>query len=158
MRARVLLVLITTALVSGISTASAEGNWFGIRSGYPLGLTLHYGVANGLASGAALRVSGRLVVDGNGTRFGLGLDALHTVAAVSPFSVYLGAGPAVEVGSGVALLDVHGLVGGEFRFVDLGVPQLGIFAEGTLGARIGISGISSQFPTFGAALGVNWHF
>ncbi len=158
MRARFLVALTVAALVSGLSCASAKGNWFGIRSGYPLGLTVHYGVANALASGADLRVSGRLVVDGNGTRFGLGLDALHTVAAVSPFSVYLGAGPAVEVGSGVALLDVHGLVGSEFRFVDLGVPQLGVFAEGSMGARIGITGISSRFPTFGAALGVNYHF
>jgi hypothetical protein len=158
MRARALFVLIAAALVSGISCANAQGNWFGIRSGYPLGVTLHYGVANGFGPGADLRVSGRLVVDQNGSRFGLGLDAMHTVAAASPFSVYLGGGPAVEFGSGVALLDVHGLVGSEFRFVDLGMPQLGLFAEGTLGARIGISGISSRFPTFGAALGVNYHF
>lgn len=158
LRVRFLLVLIVAALVSGISCASAQGNWFGVRSGYPLGLTVLYGVNNGLGNGADLRVNGRLVVDGNGTRFGLGLDALHTVAAVSPFSVYLGGGPAVEVGSGVALLDVHGLIGSEFRFVDLGIPRLGVFAEGTLGARIGLSGISSRFPTFGAALGVNYHF
>ncbi len=138
--------------------ASAQGDWFGVRSGYPLGVTLLYGIGNGLGPGVDLRINGRIVVDQNGTRFGLGLDGLRNVVVKSPFTVYLGGGPALEAGSGVALLDVHGLVGSEFRFVDLGVPRLGVFAEGTLGAQIGLAGVPSRFPTFGAALGVNYHF
>lgn len=158
LRPRILTILALAALVSGLSAASAQGNWFGVRSGYPLGVTLHYGVANALSNGYDLRISGKLVVDNNGSRFGLGLDGLHTIAAATPFSAYLGAGPSVEVGSGKALIDLHALIGGEFRFSDFGMPQLGLFGEGTLGATIGLSGVQSRFPTFGAALGVNWHF
>ncbi len=158
LRTRILPILLLVALASGLATASAQGNWFGVRSGYPLGVTLHYGIANALSNGYDLRVSGKLVVDNAGSRFGLGLDAMHTFAAASPFSAYLGAGPSMEFGSGTALLDLHALLGGEFRFTDFGLPQLGLFAEGTLGATIGISNAASRFPTFGAALGVNWHF
>lgn len=158
LRARILAVLVAAALASGLSAASAQGNWFGVRSGYPLGVTLHYGIANALSNGYDLRISGKLVVDSSGSRFGLGLDGMHTFAEAAPFYAYLGAGPSMEFGSGTALLDLHALLGGEFRFSDFGLPQLGLFAEGTLGATIGLSGASSRFPTFGAALGVNWHF
>ena len=158
LRSRILTILTLAALVSGLSAASAQGNWFGVRSGYPLGVTLHYGVGNALSNGYDLRISGKLVVDNNGSRFGLGLDGMHTFAAAGPFSAYLGAGPSFEVGSGSSLLDLHALIGGEFRFSDFGLPQLGVFGEGTLGATIGLSNVSSRFPTFGAALGVNWHF
>lgn len=158
LKARFLATLAAVLLASGIATASAQGNWVGLRSGYPLGVTLHYGVANGFGAGADLRVSGRVEVHGSEARVGLGVDAMHTVVAKSPFSVYVGAGPAIEVGSGGTWLDVHGLAGGEFRFVDVGVPQLGIFLEGTLGALIGISNTPSEVPSFGLALGVNYHF
>lgn len=158
LRTRVLLALLTAALVSGISSASAQGNWFGVRTGYPLGVTIHYGIANALSNGFDLRISGHVVAHGGQARVGLGLDAMHTIAEKSPFSVYLGAGPAIEFGAGNAWLDLHALFGGEFRFVDLGLPQLGIFAEGTLGGAIGLSDGSAEVPTFGAALGVNYHF
>lgn len=158
LRTRVLLTLIVAALVSGISSASAKGDWFGVRTGYPLGVTLHYGIANALPNGFDLRVSGHVVAHNGQARIGLGLDAMHTIATAEPFSVYLGAGPAIEFGAGNAWLDLHGLLGGEFRFTDLGLPQLGMFVEGTLGGAIGLSNGSADVPTFGAALGVNYHF
>ena len=157
-RTRVLLTLIVAALVSGISSASAKGNWFGVRTGYPLGVTIHYGIANALSNGFDLRVSGHVVAHNGQARIGIGLDTMHTIATAEPFSVYLGAGPAIEFGAGNAWLDLHGLLGSEFRFTDLGLPQLGIFVEGTLGGAIGLSDGSAEVPTFGAALGVNYHF
>lgn len=159
LKARIGLVLAVVLLASGIATASAQdNNWVGLRSGYPLGVTLHYGLKNGLASGADLRVSGRVYVYGSVAHFGLGLDAMHNVYVDSPFSVYVGGGPALDVGSDGSWLDVHALAGSEFRFVDVGVPRLGIFAEGTLGALIGISNQPSKIPSFGLAVGVNYHF
>lgn len=151
------LVLIV-ALAAVVSSAHAQ-NWFGVRSGYPLGVTLHYGVANALANGFDLRVSGRVTAQGGSARIGVGVDAMGTVAAEGPFSVYIGAGPAVDFGSGGAWLDIHALAGAEFRFVDFGLAPLGLFVEATLGGSFGLgTGTAAQIPTFGAALGVNYHF
>lgn len=154
------LALLTGALLffSLFANASAQ-NWFGVRSGYPLGVTLHYGIDDALSNGFDLRVSGRVTASGGAARFGIGVDAMTTVANEGPFSVYLGAGPALEFGNGGAWLDIHALGGGEFRFVDFGLDQLGLFIEATLGGSFGLgAGSAAQIPTFGAALGVNWHF
>lgn len=151
-------LLAAVAILSLAANASAQ-NWFGVRSGYPLGVTLHYGMANALSNGFDLRVSGRITAHGGSARFGVGVDAMTTVAREGPFSVYIGAGPAIEFGSGGAWLDIHALAGGEFRFVDFGLAPLGLFIEATLGGSFGLgSGASAQIPTFGAALGVNYHF
>lgn len=144
------------ALLLSFGSAQAQ-NWFGLRTGYPLGVTLHYGIENGLSSGFDLRVSANLRVYGDEVNFGIGADALNTVALEGPFEVYVGGGPALDFGGGGALFDVHGLVGGEFRFVDLGLAPLGIFAELSLGAGIGL-GRPSRIPTFGGGIGFNWHF
>lgn len=151
-------IVIALALFAVFSSSHAQ-NWFGVRSGYPLGVTLHYGVANALANGFDLRVSGRITSQGGSTRIGVGVDAMGTVAAEGPFGVYIGAGPAIDFGSGGAWLDIHALAGAEFRFVDFGLAPLGLFVEGTLGGSFGLgTGAAAQIPTFGAALGVNYHF
>jgi len=152
------LAVACTVLLLLLGTSSAQ-SWFGVRSGYPLGVTLHYGMQNVLSNGFDLRVSGRVTAGGGSARFGVGVDAMTTVASEGPFSVYLGAGPAIEFGSGGAWLDVHALFGGEFRFSDLGLAPLGLFLEATLGGSFGLgNGAPAQVPTFGAALGVNYHF
>lgn len=154
------LMALVAALVVFIAASNASAqNWFGVRSGYPLGVTLHYGIDNALANGFDLRVSGRVTAHGGSARFGIGVDAMRTVAFEGPFSVYLGAGPALEFGNGGAWLDIHALAGGEFRFVDFGLAPLGLFIEATLGGSFGLgSGATAQVPTFGAALGFNYHF
>lgn len=155
---RLPLIVCAALLFALLGNANAQ-NWFGVRSGYPLGVTLHYGVANALSNGFDLRVSGRVTSWGGGVRVGIGVDAMGTVAREGPFSLYLGAGPAIDFGGGGAWLDVHVLAGGEFRFVDFGLTPLGIFVEMTLGASFGLgSGATAQIPTFGAALGFNYHF
>lgn len=157
--AKRLLITSLFALALTLFASASAQNWFGVRSGYPLGVTLHYGVGNALTNGFDLRVSGRVTASGGNARFGIGVDAMRTVAAEGPFAFYIGAGPAVEFGSGGAWLDVHALAGGEFRFVDLGLAPLGLFLEATLGGSFGLgSGATSKIPTFGAALGFNYHF
>ena len=140
-----------------IGAASAQ-NWFGVRSGYPLGATLHYGMGNALSGGADLRISGRLVSSGSGVAFGIGADAMLDVFADGPVTAYVGGGPALEFGAGRADLGVQGLVGGQFRFVQVGLAPLGVFLEGSVGGSISLSGGSARIPTFGAALGFNWYF
>ena len=151
-----LAILLTVLALAGAASAQ---NWFGIRSGYPLGVTLHYGVGNALANGADLRVSARVVVGSGGSAsFGVGLDALVDVFAEGPVSAYVGGGPSLEAGGGSVALDVHGLVGGAFRFTDAGLAPLSVFVEANLGAAISLSGGSARIPTFGAAVGFNWDF
>ena len=121
-----------------LASAQAQGNWFGVRSGYPLGGTLHYGIENALSNGFDLRVGINLSSRGNSLDVGLGIDALNTVYIERPFEVYVGGGVAIDFGGGGTLLDAHGLAGGEFRFTDLGLSPLGLFAELSLGAAVGI--------------------
>lgn len=149
---RVLTTLTVLLLLGGAAQAQ---QWIGLRSGYPLGVTLHYGTA--LAS-FDLRVSGRIVAGGDQVRLGLGVDALRMVARDGPLVGYVGAGPAVEVGAGTLVLDVHALAGGEFRFSAVDLDALGVFLEGSLGARFDVGGGAAELPAFGAALGVNWRF
>lgn len=148
-------LLLIFLLLAG--TAQAQ-NWFGIRSGYPLGVTVHYGIDNGLARGFDLRISGRVYARGGNVTAGIGVDALRDVTIEPPFSVYIGGGPAVEFGTGLFLLDVHGLVGAEFRFIDLGLPELGLFLEGSIGAALNLTSGGATIPDFGAAIGVNFRF
>ncbi len=148
-------VALALALTLLAGTASAQ-DWIGVRSGYPLGVTLHYGLGNSLGD-ADLRVSGRLVADRAGVRVGIGVDALLNVFAEGPFDAYVGGGPSVEFGPGRADLGVQGLVGGQFRLAQVNLPQLGVFVEGSVGASLSLSGGRARIPTFGAALGFNWY-
>lgn len=136
------------------TSAQAQENWFGVRTGYPLGITLHYGIENGLDNGFDLRISGTIRAYGNNVEVGIGLDGLNDIIQDGPFSIYLGGGPALDFGDGGGLLDLHGLVGAEFRLSGTG---LGLFVEGSLGASIGL-GRDSRIPSGGAAVGLNWHF
>ncbi|MEX2535006.1 MAG: hypothetical protein WD273_05340 [Trueperaceae bacterium] len=143
-------------LMLALGTAQAQ-NWVGLRTGYPLGVTIHYGIGNMFSPTTDGRISANLRVRGSNVNFGVGFDVLETVHVESPFVVYLGGGPALEFGGSGALFEVHGLAGGEFVFSDLDLEELGIFAEFSLGGAIGI-GRPSQIPTFGGAVGFNYRF
>lgn len=132
-------------------------NWIGVRSGYPLGVTFHYGIADAFAPGTDGRVSANLRIRNNIVNFGVGFDVLNTVNVEPPFEVYVGGGPAIDIGGGGAVIDLHGLVGGEFLLSDLDLEELGVFAEISLGAGIGI-GRGSEFPRIGAGVGFNYYF
>lgn len=143
-------------LVLVLGSAQAQ-NWVGLRTGYPLGVTVHYGIENMISPSTDGRISANLRVRGGDVDFGVGFDVLETVHVEPPFQVYLGGGPAVEFGGAGALFEVHGLAGGEFFLSDLDLEELSIFAEFSLGGAIGI-GRSSQIPTFGGAVGFNYYF
>jgi hypothetical protein len=120
------------------ASAQAQENWFGVRTGYPLGITLHYGIENGLDNGFDLRISGNLRAYGNKVEVGIGIDGMNDIIQDGPFSLYLGGGPSLDFGGGGALLGLHGLVGGEIRLSGAGLGSFGIFVEGSLGASIGL--------------------
>lgn len=154
--ARVLAPLVVTVALFG--TAHAQ-SWFGLRTGYPLGLTLHVGVEDAIADVVDLRLSGRFESVGGNARVGVAVDFLQTVSPGLPAMIYVGGGPAISVGSGATYLDLHALVGAEYRLVDVDLTALGLFAELSVGAEIDASGGGrSRFPAVGAALGFNWHF
>ena len=141
-----------------LGTTHAQ-TWFGLRTGYPLGVTLHVGAEDAVADVVDLRISGRFAsIDGN-ARVGVAVDFLQTVSPGLPALIYVGGGPAISVGAGATYLDLHGLVGAEYRLVDVDLTALGLFAELSLGAEFSTSGSgNARFPAVGAALGFNWHF
>lgn len=146
-------------LLAGAAQFAGAQDWFGVRSGYPLGVTLHYGMSDSLAPGTDLRLSGRVEIDGDDAVVGLGVDALTDAHVDGPLRVYVGGGPALLGGRGTALLEVHGLAGAEVRLAEAQLPQLGLFLEGNLGGRLDLGGEGhGRLPTGGAAVGVNWHF
>ncbi len=149
--------LLAVLLMITFGSVQAQ-SWIGLRSGFPLGVTLHYGVQNGLANGLDFRVSANLRASGDNVSFGVGVDAMNTVFTEAPFNLYVGFGPAVDFNNSGTLIDIHGLLGGEFRFSDVDLDPLGIFAEISLGAGIGVGGRSSEIPSFGGAVGFNYHF
>lgn len=153
MRRPLLIIGLAVLALTAFSGAAAQ-NWVGLRSGYPLGVTVHYGMANALR-GADLRISGRVSVSGRNTYVGVGLDALWNVYREGPLTGYVGAGPSVEFGTGRAELGVNGLGGLDFRFTGALSP-LSIFVEGQIGGALSLSGGGARVPTFGAAVGVNW--
>jgi hypothetical protein len=154
------------AAIAAALLGSAWGqSWAGIRTGYPLGFSVHYGLENGLGTGTDFRVSFNAYLreqTGNQLYVGLGLDVFTELQEKPPFSLYGGGGVSADIGPNVfnessALIDVHGLLGGEFRLYDLELEQFGMFAELTLGAGIGVYR-NSVLPTFGGAVGFNYHF
>jgi hypothetical protein len=151
---RVVPISLLLTLVLGAAQAQ---NWIGVRSGYPLGVTVHYGIGNAFAPGTDGRVSANLRVRGSVVDFGVGFDVLRTVSVERPFEVYVGGGPAIDFGGGGTLIDLHGLVGGEFILSDLDLEELGVFAELSLGAGVGINR-DSEIPRVGGALGFNYRF
>jgi hypothetical protein len=146
--------LIPLAVFAFLGTVQAQ-QWVGVRTGYPLGVTLHYGTA---LPSFDLRVSGRVVARGESVRVGVAADALSTIQRDGPLSAYIGAGPALEIGSDDLILEVHALVGGELRFTEFELDALGVFVEGSLGGQVNLAGGDADVPSVGAALGVNWHF
>ena len=65
---RILLVLTALVLLGGAAQAQ---QWAGVRTGYPLGVTLHYGTS---LDAFDLRISGRVVARGDSVRFGVAFE------------------------------------------------------------------------------------
>ena len=154
-RALALAIAALAALTIASAPAQAQSS-VGVRSGYPFGATLHVG----FGADPITRISGMVRSSSSGARFGVGVDLLWPFAIQGPIRGYVGGGANLLAGTGDVVVGGHGLIGGEFRFVDAGLPQLGVFLEGTAGLEISAAGRSSttRLPAIGAGLGINWWF
>lgn len=152
-----------------VDIAPDGDTWIGASTGYPFGLTVHYGLGDALGDGVDLRFNGRFNFSGGLTEstigFNVGADALFNIPVdAEDIQVYVGAGPSlgfalttytagIDGGSlGGFALGAQGVAGAEY-FVD---PQIGIFGELRVGFAY-VTGFNFDFaPTL--ALGANYHF
>ena len=151
---RRLFIGLLTVLVLGAGTASAQ-MWAGISSGFPFGVTLHFGLEDVLSPGIDVRANGTVGFAG---AFGVGADVLIGLPVNVPdipIDVYAGGGPAVAfAGAGGFALAVNAFAGVEYRLGQVGFDPGGVFLE--VGPTIVL------VPAFGAGfvgrLGFNYHF
>jgi hypothetical protein len=64
------------------TSAQARQNWLGLRTGYPLGLTVHYGIENALDNGFDLRISGNVRAYGSNVEVGIGIAGMSDIVAL----------------------------------------------------------------------------
>ena len=134
--------------------------WAGVSFGYPFGVNFHFGAEDMLSEGIDFR--GNVTAGFNGV-FGVGADVLVDLpvdTGTTPVDVYAGGGLSVAFGD----MDADGamdtafgiglMFGGEYRLVDAGLPEGGVFAE--VGPSINL-GAGSPFGV-NAKLGFNYHF
>lgn len=136
-----------------------ETQWFGVSTGFPIGLNMHYGLNSIITQDLDLRFNGTLVAGSFSPLqmiLGIGVDALYNFDNPDDpqLGVYAGGGLGGVVYIGAVTgtpfnIDIHGLVGAEYRLSDYGV-----FGEVTVG-----NAFASNFG-LGAALrlGLNYHF
>lgn len=153
---RLLIVLLAVTTFSTGTAVAQSGYWAGFSVGYP-GAALHFGLED-VAPSLAVRVNAGYSYIGN--RFALGFDALYDVSVdtgAAPIDVYLGGGLGIGVGRGSPIISVNLLAGGEFRLIDAGLPQGGIYLE--VGPSLSFNVPQNRTP-FGvvARLGFNYHF
>ncbi|MEX2541500.1 MAG: hypothetical protein WD314_06810 [Trueperaceae bacterium] len=148
---RVIPVALLLMLLFGSTQAQ---NWIGVRSGFPWGANVHYGLGDAFGAGSHGRVSLAL----RGSDFGVGFDFLNTLSVEPPFEIYVGGGPLLLIGGNGLLVDLHAFLGGEFVLSDLDLEELGIFAELGLGGGIGFGSRAHENATVRGALGFNYRF
>lgn len=162
MRKFLLMVLAAAVLGSGAAFAQDDmmdngGQWFGVSTGFPVGLVLHYGMADLIRPGIDLRANvSAFTFFGDYFYINAGADALYHLNLETendlPLDVYVGGG--ANVGLGLSSLGssfgvgIQALGGAEYMITD----QFGAFGE----LRVGV-GIAPIFrPSL--AIGVNYHF
>lgn len=156
---------------TALDVAPDGDTWVGLSTGYPLGLTAHYGLGDAIGDGIDLRFNGRFtfasVLGVSQIGFNVGADALFNIPVdLDELKVYAGAGPSLgfEVRSsnvtaganaGGFALGAQGLAGAEYLVTD----EIGVFGEFRVGFGFvtGIPNVALNFvPTL--ALGANYHF
>lgn len=154
---------------TALDVAPDGDTWVGASTGYPFGLTAHYGLGNALGDGIDLRFNGQFSFAGSfgysAIGFNLGADALFNIPVeADDVKVYAGAGPklgfilaSTNLGIGGASaggfqLGAQGLAGAEYLVTD----DIGVFGE----LRVGLSYLSGFGIGFDPALflGANYHF
>ncbi len=149
---RKFLIALIAVVTLGAGTAFAQsGYWAGFSVGYP-GAALHFGIED-VTPNLGVRVNAGYNYIGSG--FALGFDALYDLdvdTGTTPIDVYVGGGLGLGIGAGIDVA-INAFVGGEFRLVDAGLPQGGIFLEA--GPSFSLSPFA--FGIIGR-LGFNYHF
>ncbi|MFA5550785.1 MAG: hypothetical protein WDA03_04130 [Trueperaceae bacterium] len=150
---RKFLIALIAVVTLGAGTAFAQsGYWAGFSVGYP-GAALHFGLED-VTPNLSVRVNAGYNYIGSG--FSVGVDGLYDLAVdtgTTPIDVYVGGGLGLGIGSGFDLA-VNAFVGGEFRLVDAGLPQGGVFLE--VGPSFQVIP-AFRFGVIGR-LGFNYHF
>jgi hypothetical protein len=148
---RKLLISLLAVATLGSGAALAQGTWAGVSVGWP-GAALHFGVENVIGQGDVRANLGYTYIGG----FSFGADALFPLQVDTGdvnLGVYAGGGVAFGFGVGFSA-GINLLVGGEYRLVDAGLPEGGVFFEA--GPTIAFA------PGFGfgvaGRLGFNYHF
>ena len=142
-----------------ISQSPLETQWFGVSTGFPLSINMHYGLDNIITQDLDLRFNGSLLAGSFSPLqmiLGIGVDLLYNFDNPDDpqLGVYAGGGlgGVVYIGATTTLpfnIDIHGVVGAEYRFTEYGV-----FGEVNVG-----NAYANNFG-LGAALrlGFNYHF
>ncbi|MDZ7801289.1 MAG: hypothetical protein U5K81_10925 [Trueperaceae bacterium] len=150
MRKLLLSLLAALVLSGGVAFAQQQGMWAGLSGGFP-GASVHFGVENVVQNLDVRANLGYTYVLGTAS---FGVDALYGLDLDldgAPVDVYVGGG----VGAAFdGTFSVKALGGAEYRLVDVGVPELGVFFE--VGPVLSF-GNSDGFGA-DARLGVNYHF
>jgi len=157
----VLIILLFTVFSNGYASS-----WFGVRTGYPLNITAHYGLENIMFTGINLRASANFSQrqafmdyyngDKSPSSFGIGLDGLLKIAESKPINIYLGTGATINFLDAKTITDLHLLAGLEFRPNVAILNQLGIFTEAS-GAYGLVNFTEKSFQQLSWSFGVNWH-
>ena len=142
-----------------ISQSPLETQWFGVSTGFPLSMNMHYGLNDIITKDLDLRFNGTLIA-GNFSPLqmilGIGVDALYNFENPDDPQLGLyaggGLGAVIYIGAltGAPLnIDAHGVIGAEYRF-----SEYGVFGEVNVG-----NAFATKFG-LGAALrlGFNYHF
>ncbi len=153
---RKMFVIGLTVLMLSFGSAFAQsGQWIGGSTGFPLGITLHYGIEDLLAPDLDLRINLNAVTF-NLSTFSVtgGVDALYNLNLETegdlPLDVYVGGGLNVGVSLGASTgigLGARGLAGVEYGLTD----QFSLFGE----LQVGL-GIPLLQP--GLVVGLNYRF
>jgi hypothetical protein len=149
---KVIGLLVFLSFSSVFAQANLQGYWGGVSFGSP-GISFHVGAEDALGAGVDLR--GNLGYNYLFSRgVSIGADALfHFDTDAGAIDVYGGAGGFLALGGGFGLA-LQGLVGGEYRLVDAGFPEGGLFFE--LGPDLYLA--PSVFLGFTGRVGFNYHF
>jgi hypothetical protein len=150
MRKLLISLIAIVALGTGASFAQT-GTWAGVSAGFP-GAALHFGVEN-VANNLDVRAN--LGYNYFPVGFAFGVDALYNLnldTGLAPLSTYVGGGVGFGFGVGIAA-GINLFVGGEYRLVEAGLPQGGVFME--VGPTVGLAPFGFGFA---GRLGFNYHF
>lgn len=152
MRKLIISLLAVAAFGTGAVFAQT-GTWAGVSAGWP-GASLHFGIEN-VATNLDVRANLGYTYIGTGG-FSFGVDALYNLnldTGVAPLNTYVGGGFGLGFGAGLSA-GFGLLAGAEYRLVDAGLPEGGVFFE------VGPTFAVTPGFAFGFAgrLGFNYHF